>query len=92
MRALWNGLGVALICLAGCWTTETNLKPPPPPPEYVLPPTDDARFSTPPAFPEKTLNQGPRKPEAPGFPGGPGGMRGPGGAGGPRLGPGMGGY
>jgi hypothetical protein len=37
------------------------MKPPPPPPEYVLPPADDARFSQPPAFPDKTLNQGLQK-------------------------------
>jgi hypothetical protein len=59
MRKGLRGLGALLLCLSGCWwTTGPQMKPPPPPPEYVLPPPDDARFSQPPAFPEKTLNQG----------------------------------
>jgi hypothetical protein len=84
-----SGLGTALLCLSGCWTTESQIKPPKPEPQYVLPPTDDSRFSSPPDFPEKTLNNGLQKKERdPNGP--PDGMR-PSrfGAGG---GPGMGGY
>jgi hypothetical protein len=51
-------IGTALLGLAGCWTTDTQIKPPPNPEEYVIPPADDPRFAAPPAFPEKTLNQG----------------------------------
>jgi hypothetical protein len=51
-------IGSALLGLAGCWTTEPQLKPPPAPEEYVIPPADDPRFSAPPAFPPNTLNQG----------------------------------
>jgi hypothetical protein len=61
MRGTWNGLGTigaALLCLAGCWTTDAPIKPPPNPEEFVIPPADDPRFSAPPAFPEKSLNQG----------------------------------
>jgi hypothetical protein len=66
MRRGLSGLGASLLCLSGCWmsswmSTGPQMKPPPPPPEYVLPPSDDARFSQPPAFPEKTLNQGLQK-------------------------------
>jgi hypothetical protein len=76
MRVPWSGLGVALVCLCGCWTTDSNnMKPPPPPPAYVLPPSDDPRFSAPPAFPQNTLNDGlKRPPQDPGQPGGAPGM------------------
>jgi hypothetical protein len=70
MRKRLGGLGAALVCLSGCWTTSWTTsgpptKPPPPPPEYVLPPADDPRFSQPPAFPEKTLNEGLQKKDTP---------------------------
>jgi hypothetical protein len=56
--------------------------------EYVLPPSDDARFSSPPTFPKETLDSGMMKKEPP-KPGDQ--FRGPGSA---RFGtgPGMGGY
>ena len=76
MRRAWSGLGLVLV-LAGCWTTRNPLKPPPPPPEYVLPPNDDARFSGPPAYPDKAPSDGQRKDKNQGD-GPPGGMRGPG--------------
>jgi hypothetical protein len=81
-----------LLCLSGCWTTQAQMKPPPPPQEYILPPADDPRFSEPPAFPDRTLNQGLQKKDSTREMGLPGGnMRGPGsafGGGGPG-GPGM---
>jgi hypothetical protein len=95
MRSLWNGLGIGLVCLFGCTTTDPMRKPPPAVPEYVLPPSDDAKYSSPVAYPEKTLNSGtPKKETNPfgaGGPGGPGGMRGGGGGGG-NPGMGTGGY
>jgi hypothetical protein len=93
----WTHFGAAaLLCLSGCWTTQPQLKPPPLPPEYVLPPADDARFSEPPAFPDKVLNEGLQKKTNGGadlgLPGG-GSLRnpsgrfggGPGGPGGPGM-------
>jgi hypothetical protein len=47
-----------MLCLAGCWTTQSQIKPPPHPETFVIPPEDDPRFSQPPQYPEKTLNQG----------------------------------
>ena len=95
MRKGLGGLAAVLLGLSGCWTTHDQMKPPPPPPEFLLPPADDPRFSAPPAFPEKTLNEGLQKKDAPfdpstmggmhggppGRPGGMGGMGGPGGGG-----------
>lgn len=56
----WTGLFsllAALSALVGCSATDQAItKPPPVPPQYVLPPDDDARYSSPPQFPEKTLN------------------------------------
>jgi hypothetical protein len=50
-------LAAALLGLAGCFTTESNnLKPPPHPEEFILPPSDDPRFSTWIAYPKETLN------------------------------------
>jgi hypothetical protein len=84
-----------LLCLSGCWTTQPSLKPPPVPPEYLLPPTDDPRFSEPPTYPDKVLNEGIKRKD-PGIDLGPpnvggvqpasnrfGGPGGPGGRGGP---------
>lgn len=56
-----GGLGAALLCLAGCWTTQPSLKPPPVPPEWLLPPADDPRFSEPPSYPDRVLNEGLQK-------------------------------
>lgn len=57
----WTGPGLllaALAAFAGCWTTDQPIKPPPRPEEFLLPPAHDARFSSYPTYPEKTLNQG----------------------------------
>jgi hypothetical protein len=82
MRSLWNGLGIGLVCLFGCTTTDPTRKPPPPVAEFVQPP-DEAKYSSPVAYPEKTLNSGmPKKDTNPFGAGGPGGLRGGGGGGG----------
>jgi hypothetical protein len=61
MRGMWmHGLGVALLALLGCQTNQPNLKPKLAE-EYVLPPSDDARFSEPIAYPKETLNSAPKK-------------------------------
>ncbi len=57
-------LAAALFYLSGCLGT-AHLKPPKPDPEFRLPPQDDPRFSEYPKFPEKTLNNFPKKPQAP---------------------------
>jgi hypothetical protein len=45
MKRIWSrGLGVTLLCLLGCWTTQQELRPPKPPEEFVLPPSSDPRF------------------------------------------------
>jgi hypothetical protein len=57
MHRWHNGL-VALLLFAGCAMTERQqIKPPTPPEEYVIPPTDDPRFSQPVAYPKGSLNQ-----------------------------------
>jgi hypothetical protein len=53
-------LGVGLLALAGCETTDRNLKPPLPE-EYTIPPTDDARFSSPPNYPKDAFDRGGKK-------------------------------
>ncbi len=66
MRRHWLGLiGVAL-AVCGCTTPDSQaVKPPIPKAEYLLPPSNDDRWSNPPAYPEKVLSAGePRKSEA----------------------------
>ena len=48
-------LGILLAGLAGCHAPENTLKHPLRE-EYVLPPTDDPRFSQPPQFPKEVLD------------------------------------
>jgi hypothetical protein len=48
--------GAALLAFVGCTMSEPNGKPPLHE-VWNLPPGDDARFSSPPAFPKETLNQ-----------------------------------
>ncbi len=58
MRRTWgrmHGLGVVLLTLFGCQAPDTNFKPQLPE-EYILPPSDDARFSAPVVYPKETLN------------------------------------
>ena len=96
MRTAWITLGVGLAIwggVPGCATTQSELKPNLPE-EFVLPPENDARFSSPQTFPKETLNTGPVKRfTTPGQqPGAGGGMRGPGKMGGAGGGLGGGGY
>ena len=81
MRVHWGGLTlltVAVIGLASCAGRDDALrKPPPATPEFRVPPEEDSRFSTPIAYPEKTLNQPLTKPSS--DPMGPGSGKGPGG-------------
>src|SRR5260370_2419604 len=58
MRTTRFGIGLLsamLWTLAGCQTPNTTIKPTLHE-EYTLPPADDARFSSPPAFPKETLD------------------------------------
>jgi len=48
-------LSAAVLGLAGCQTANTTIKPPLHE-EYTLPPADDSRFSSPPAYPKETLD------------------------------------
>ena len=48
-------LGAALLALAGCQTPNTTIKPTLHE-EYTLPPSDDARFSSPPTFPKEVMD------------------------------------
>jgi hypothetical protein len=61
-------LSVGILLLAGCQGPNPNLKPKLTP-EYVLPPTDDARFSSPPSYPKETLDTGQFKKEEQAKPG-----------------------
>lgn len=51
---------VIVASMLGCQTTQSELKPNLPA-EFVLPPENDARFSSSPTFPKETLNTGPAK-------------------------------
>lgn len=56
MRTWWTTL-TCLLAVVGCSATDQHIsRPPPVPAQYVLPPQDEARYSSPPEFPEKTLN------------------------------------
>jgi len=55
---LWLLLGVAIP--AGCHSQPVYVRPPLHE-EYVLPPGDDARFSSPPTYPKETLDNGLKK-------------------------------
>jgi hypothetical protein len=60
MRQSWKGLALVsfgLLSLAGCRTSDANLKPPPNKEVFMLPPADDPRYSSYPSFPKGTLNQ-----------------------------------
>jgi hypothetical protein len=48
--------GAALLGLAGCYSQQPNLKPPPHPEEFILPPSDEARFSSYIQYPKELLN------------------------------------
>jgi hypothetical protein len=50
-------LGAALLIVIGCQNTEPSLKPKLKR-EYVVPPADDSRFSSPPTYPKETLDTG----------------------------------
>ena len=87
MRGTWKGLGLAgaaLLALAGCWTTDKPPKPTPNPEEFILPPEGDARFTQPPTFPKKAMDNGFFRKDAEKDDNAPGSFRGPnrGGAGG----------
>jgi hypothetical protein len=56
MRTGVRVFGAALLALIGCSTSEPSLKPPLHE-VWTLPPGDDARFSSPIAYPKETLNQ-----------------------------------
>src|SRR5437763_1431404 len=55
------GTMTLLAGLVGCNSSGPNLRTPMPE-QYVLPPSDDARFSQPVSYPKETLNQEPIKP------------------------------
>jgi hypothetical protein len=59
-----HGWCVLLLMTLGCWTAKPNLKPPPHPEELVVPPSAEARFSTPPQFPKEAMNENPLKKNA----------------------------
>jgi hypothetical protein len=50
-------LGIAIAALSSCTAPQPTLKPPLHE-EYVLPPSDDPRFSMPPAYPKEALDSG----------------------------------
>jgi hypothetical protein len=83
MRGRRVGMGLlsaTLLTLAACQTPNTTIKPPLHE-VYTLPPTDDARFSSPPNYPKETLDSSqlkkpPTKPNDQ-FPSTPGGRMGP---------------
>jgi hypothetical protein len=76
MRRLGDGLTLLLttvLGMAGCASADITLKPPKHPEEIAVPPLEEARFSSPPKYPEGTLNQNDPSKSSNG-PGGPGGV------------------
>jgi hypothetical protein len=53
----WRTGLIALLLMAGCATERPQIKPPTPPEEFIIPPSDDPRFSQPIAYPKGSLNQ-----------------------------------
>lgn len=87
MRRLWHALGwmLATVCgLVGCASADIQPRPPKHPDEITVPPVEEARFSSPPKYPDGTLNptDPARQPNTVAMPGGPGGPPGMGGMGG----------
>jgi hypothetical protein len=72
-------LGTLLLCVSGCWTTQSHLKPTRPPEEFVLPP-DDSRFSDYMTYPKEVMNadriKQEKKQDQMDLQGGPGGLPG----------------
>jgi hypothetical protein len=61
MRGTWVGMGLLIATLLsglGCQTTTNTTIKPPLHEEYTLPPSDDSRFSSPPAYPKDALDNG----------------------------------
>jgi hypothetical protein len=90
MRVFMRWFGALALAVTGCQSVDPPLKPKLPD-EYVLPPSDDRRFTSPPEYPKEYLDTGqfkkdPQKPTDPnrspvgfGNQGMGSGMRGPGG-------------
>jgi hypothetical protein len=57
-RTILGLAGMALVGLVGCLHPDRPVKPNPNPEEFTLPPTSETRFTQPPTFPAKTLNDG----------------------------------
>jgi hypothetical protein len=49
--------GVLTVVMAGCESPKNQIKPPMPPETLAVPPADEARYSSPPAYPRDSLNQ-----------------------------------
>lgn len=61
-RTTSAALGLAMLCLSGCFTWPNLMTKKHQPEEYVLPPADDPRFSEKIQYPKGTLNQDMLKP------------------------------
>jgi hypothetical protein len=60
MRRIRDMLGLLLLIqvgLAGCTTSEPQLKPPKHPEEYNAPPENDPRYNKPIEYPKETMDQ-----------------------------------
>ena len=54
---LWSLFGISLVALSSCMAPQPNQKPPLHE-EYILPPSDDPRFSLPPTLPKEAMDNG----------------------------------
>jgi hypothetical protein len=52
---MWRWLGVALFVLAGCQSTNPEVKPKHQPEAYTVPPSNDSRYNSNMTYPEDTL-------------------------------------
>jgi hypothetical protein len=57
MRATLLGMGMTTLAANGCQTSAARFEAPPLREEYILPPLDDPRFSSPPTFPKDAMDQ-----------------------------------
>ncbi len=61
MRVALLGLGMVTVASPGCQSSNPRFTPPKLREEYILPPQDDPRFSSPPAYPKEVMDDANQK-------------------------------
>jgi hypothetical protein len=65
----WRWLGIAVLVIAGCQSTNPDVKPKHQAEDFTLPPREDARYNTHMTYPNDTLFSDVIKKDQPGSPG-----------------------